>query len=130
MSGLNTFKKNERLKSKKAIEALLKTGQKKNFFPIKVFVGKSGFQDVPLKFLVMVPKRKIASAVERNRVKRVLRELWRLHKSVLSVHINQKSACFHVAFLYQSDVLPDFQTLKRKMPSVLNYILCAIQEQQ
>ncbi len=76
------FKKNERLKSSKRIAALFKQGQSLAQYPLRVVwmpVEKRP-QDATVQMTVSVPKKKFPRAVQRNRLRRQVRECWRLHK--------------------------------------------------
>ena len=68
----------ERLKSRKRIEALFRSGKSFNAFPLKVFYHWEG--DGPALVGFGAPKRNFKRAVDRNRIKRLLREAWRLQK--------------------------------------------------
>ena len=116
-----TLGKHERLKSRKLLEQLFKEG--KSFFvhPIKVY-----YQPLPAEGTVSlqaafgVSARVFRKAVERNRIKRLLREAYRLQKSTLATAIannNQKLAVF---FLYVGKELPEFELIKEKMEVILN----------
>ena len=76
-----SYSKSERLKSKKLIEATFAAGQKFKVWPL---VAKSLdaelSEDVPCQTLVSVSKRSFKRAVDRNRIKRLMREAWRLQK--------------------------------------------------
>ncbi|MEI6866119.1 ribonuclease P protein component [Flavicella sp.] len=76
-----TYGKKEKLKSKKAIEQLFVEGISVSSYPLRmVFLKKEHNALFPLKLGVSVPKRKVNKAVDRNRIKRVLREIYRLNK--------------------------------------------------
>lgn len=122
-----TFKKTERLKSKKAIELLYTKGRQKSFFPLKVFVHKNQSPGPhPVRFMVSVPKKKIRSAVKRNRVKRLIREAWRLNKHLLYEEMRKKNLSADVMFLYLSGESPELRQLVKKLPAVFSFILLEI----
>jgi ribonuclease P protein component len=79
-----TFKKEEKLKSRKTISALFAHGQTINAYPIKVYWLSNTFESLQSpQFGFSVPKKKFKSAVERNRIKRLMREAVRLNKPEL-----------------------------------------------
>ena len=80
-----TFKKQERLKSKKTIELLFKNGNIINEFPVKAVWIKTTLpeKDAVSQVSFSVPKRLFKKAIDRNRIKRLLRESYRLNKPLL-----------------------------------------------
>ena len=81
-----TFHKAERLCSKRVIENLFNGGNKSmSAFPIRAVYmpAKTGDLSAPVTVLISVSKRRFKHAVQRNRVKRQLREAYRKHKHIL-----------------------------------------------
>ena len=82
-----TFTRQERLKSKKLIQRLFKEGRSLFQFPIKIVYlplpdDTAGITNT--QFAISVPKKRFKKAVDRNRIKRLMREGIRHHKDVLS----------------------------------------------
>jgi ribonuclease P protein component len=79
-----TFKKAERLKSLKVIGGLFKDGQSFGVYPLRLFWSAlpplANGSGAPVQFTVSVAKKNFKSAVARNRIKRQVREAWRLNK--------------------------------------------------
>ena len=82
-----TFKRSERLKSEKVIAKLFapgKGGQAFLAYPIRVVWMPITFPcESPVQVLISAPKRQFKTATARNRIKRLVREAWRLHKHEL-----------------------------------------------
>lgn len=77
-----SFHKTEKLKSKKQIEMLFKEGKAITVFPLRLIYRETSFDDqAKLKVGVSVSKRRFKKAVDRNRIKRLLREGYRLNKA-------------------------------------------------
>lgn len=77
-----TYSKQEKLKSKKLIEQLFAEGQSVSAFPLRlVYLGTTFDDAVIAKTGVSVSKRHFKKAVDRNRIKRLLREAYRLNKA-------------------------------------------------
>ena len=85
--GLFTFRKEERLVGKSLIDRLFRGGESRSMssYPLRVVYCLAERQDdgIPVKVMVSVPKRCFKLAVDRNRVKRQLREAYRHHKASL-----------------------------------------------
>ena len=90
------FPKSEKLKSRKIIELLFLEGKSISQFPIKVFyLPIENNENTQAGFAV--PKRNFKNAVDRNRIKRQLREAYRLQKHLLK---NDSGVKFALFFLY------------------------------
>jgi ribonuclease P protein component len=100
----------------------LKTGKRRVFSPIKVFVSHKKTETDPIKFLVLVPKKNIRSAVKRNRVKRVIREVWRVNKKQILILAKEKNINLMVAFLYLEKAPPDYNNLKKNISDPLEFL--------
>lgn len=117
------FPKQERLCSKKIIEALFEGGHKSmSAYPIRaVFmcVGESTEQPA-VQVMISVSKRHFKHAVDRNRVKRQLREAYRLNKHILTTNLEGKHIV--IAFIWLSDTLFESSVLQTKMQKLLHRI--------
>lgn len=79
-----TLGKKERLKSKKLIEQLYAEGKSIKVFPFRmVFLQVQHTSDFPCQVGFSVPKRNFKLAVSRNRIKRLMRETYRLQKNIV-----------------------------------------------
>ena len=82
-----TFSRDERLKSVKLIKELFKKGKSIFQFPIKlVYIPIPEDNDLVVKnqFAISVPKKRFKKAVDRNRIKRLLREALRHNKHIIA----------------------------------------------
>ncbi|GGH31732.1 ribonuclease P protein component [Sphingobacterium alkalisoli] len=78
----NTFKKEERLCSKRSIDSLFHNGSSFVVYPFRVVFLKTELTPAfPVQIILSVPKRRFKHAVSRNRIKRKMRECYRLQKS-------------------------------------------------
>ena len=115
------FPKSEKLKSSKTIESLFLGGSTYSKYPIKVFyLPKTILSDTKEEIEIhqaafAVPKRNFRSAVDRNRVKRQLREVYRLNKPI----IETSGKKFVMLFLYLGKVKPKYSELDRAMVKLL-----------
>ena len=91
-----TLGKQERLKSRKAIEQLFKDGQRFTSTPYRVFYKKAGKPE--LQFGAGVSSKNFKKAVDRNRVKRLMREAYRLQKNNLQKHLKDRNTGLNLFF--------------------------------
>ncbi|MCP4052584.1 ribonuclease P protein component [Mesoflavibacter sp. CH_XMU1422-2] len=108
-----TYNKDEKLKSQKAIEQLFAEGKSVSAYPLRMVYLDNQSQ---LKVGVSVSKRNFKLAVHRNRVKRLLREGYRLNKNLL---IDNKLDHYTLMILYISKEMPDFKIIDKKMKALL-----------
>ncbi len=107
-----TYPKNEKLKSKKTIGLLFSEGQSVSKYPLRLVYAENSFENEELiKFGVSVSKKYFKNAVDRNRLKRILRECYRLNKNILSENIDKPMA---MMFFYQSKEVLSYQEINEK----------------
>lgn len=113
-----TLGKDKKLKSKKAITELFESGDsiRKGALRLKYAQQKSFDQH---KVGFSVPKRFFKRAVDRNRIKRLLRESYRLQQYDLPVLENKH---LNFMWIYQSNKLPDQDQVKQLMQSVIKQL--------
>ncbi len=112
------FPKSENLKSEKAIQALFSKGKSFTKYPIKlIYIISEEKEKTQAGF--SAPKRNFKKAVDRNRIKRQLREAYRLQKHILEEKDGKK---FAFMFLYLSKDLPQYVQLEKAMGKLLKQL--------
>lgn len=113
-----TLGKKERLKSRKAIESLFGSGARFSAGPFRVHYL---WQPLPgLAAGTGVSSRHFRKAVDRNRVKRLTREAWRLHKLPLQEQLAACGKGLHVFLTYTSKELPVYAEVAETMKAIIN----------
>ena len=90
-----------------------------SIFPLRVVWLPVEKLDAPVSILVSVSKRRFKRAVKRNRVKRQIREAYRLNKTCLLTPLAEKGRRLAIAFIYLSDELMDSALIEEKMKVAL-----------
>ena len=117
-----TLGKDERLKSRKQIEQLFNEGKKISVSPFRIFYlffTPVSIQQPPLIFGIAVSNKNFKRAVDRNRIKRLTREAWRLQKNELKEKLKIRGKQLNVFFIYTNKELPDYQLVKDKVAVAL-----------
>lgn len=129
-----TFKKEEKLKSRKAIDQLFKEGNSFSAFPFRVLWMFNETIKTPLQTGVTVSSKHFKKAVDRNRIKRLMREAYRLQKNDLQTELLQQStgSCGNkqiaIFIIYVGNELPEYDLVFQKMGSVLKRLKKIINE--
>jgi len=108
--GKFTFKKEERLSKTKIIQELFDKGSSFYLYPFKVFFMENPDTAPPVhQILISVSKKNFKKAVDRNLIKRRIREAYRLNKNLL---VDRNKLC--IAYIYSvKEILPSAQIHER-----------------
>jgi ribonuclease P protein component len=117
-----TLKANERLKSAKVIQRLFKEGKSVANFPLRVMYLETEQQLSSLQAGFTVNKKNFKKAVDRNRIKRVMRESYRLQKNDLKSELEKSNKNLALFFIYTGKELPEYELVFKKTGSVLEKI--------
>ena len=114
-----SYSHKEKLKSKKLIEQLFSEGQSIASYPLRLVYLKTTFDDEVVQFKtgVSVSKRHFKNAVDRNRIKRLLREAYRLNKTE---YFNNILSSYALMILYIGNDGTDFDSVNSKMKQLLD----------
>ncbi len=115
--GLETFGKSERLCSKKSIKELFNRGSSFYIYPFKViFLPITVQSGSKSQLLISVPKRIFKKAVDRNKIKRRIREAYRLNKQYFAFTTDNP---LMIAYIYTAKESLNFQLIQEKLKDTL-----------
>lgn len=121
-----SYPKKEKLKSKKLIDQMFTEGQSISAFPLRLVYFQTTFDNnVVAKTGVSVSKRNFKTAVDRNRIKRLLRESYRLNKADFFNNLTTQHAFM---ILYIGKDKPKFAQVETKMKHLFKKFLDKISE--
>jgi ribonuclease P protein component len=120
------FTKQERLKSKKEIEILFSNRQSVGAYPLRVFWAEAEqIEPSPYraKMAFNVSKKTFKQAVKRNRYKRLMREIHRLHKHKFYKKLEEETKTLHLMLIYVGKGTCDFATIEKKYLQLMDKLL-------
>lgn len=121
------FKKEERLHEKKLIGTLFKEGKSFYKFPFKVLYYKlEEAESYPAKVLISVSKHNFKRAVDRNRIKRLIREAYRKNKYILLGEepvLEAPRTTWVIGLIHKGNVIPGYEEVEKKIILILHELV-------
>lgn len=119
-----TFKKEERLCRKSSIDHLFNNGQSFFIYPLKIIWEQVDEErNFPVQLLISVSKRNFKKAVDRNYIKRIIREAYRKNKPILYENLLRKQKKLNFAIVYTAKEIIAFEDLEQKLILMLNRLI-------
>ena len=119
-----TFKKEERLTRKKLMDELFNNGSSFYLLPFKVLLLETSFESLyPVQILISVPSKNFPRAVDRNKIKRLIREAYRMNKDSLYSELERKNKKLLLAYIYSSKKMETFSVIQEKVIVSLQKII-------
>ena len=113
----NTLKKDEIIKERKLINKIFSNSKSLNTFPFIIkYINYNDKLNLNSKTLISVPKSKIKTAVNRNLIKRRIKESYRTNKAIIKNH------SLLIAFIYNSDKVLDCKIILDSILRILKKI--------
>jgi ribonuclease P protein component len=120
------FRKGERLCSKKIIDRLFAEGKPVFAFPLKIVYLETGLTaEIPAQAGFAVSKKNFKRAVQRNQIKRRMREAYRLNKQPFYIDLNEKQVAVFIVFTGRK--ITDYAVIESAIKKGLRKIIREIQ---
>lgn len=115
------LKRPEMLKRASLIDSVFAEGDKLKEHPLSIrFLCTDLPANVPVQLAIAVSRRNFKRAVDRNRIKRLIREAWRLQKLPVYMELIEREKQIAMVILYQGRELPEYHTIEEKLKELLN----------
>jgi len=125
----NTFQKNERLCSKKAIQQLFDEGQSFVKYPFRITLLPIVDEEASsAQVLISVSKKKIKRANKRNWIKRRIREAYRLNKHALLEALMENKIKIAISLVYLPQEILDYSMIEKGMKKALKQVAIKIKD--
>ena len=116
------LKKTDRLKSRNAIDIMFTKGKSFSNFPFRV-LWMNAENDDGLKAGFSASTKNFKKATDRNKIKRLMREAYRLQKNDLDVQLSLNKKTLNIFFIYTGKEIPTYNLIFEKMGNVFKRII-------
>lgn len=123
---MQKFGKQQRLYKKKEIAKLFKKGsvfEDETFTVIWLEIKESICISPPIKVLISIPKKNIKKAVDRNKIKRLFREIYLDKNKKLQKEIINRDQQLYLGFIYKKKEIEEFSILEQKIKLLLHRLI-------
>ena len=115
------FPKNQKICNEKAIERLFENGKYLTEKPFRIIYNiDNNNEDIFLKALIVVPKKRVRLASDRNVIKRRVKEAYRLQKCELEKYLKSNNHHLNLAIIYQKHEILDYKLIEEKIKLLLS----------
>lgn len=114
------FGKEYKLCSRKIIDGLFSEGEGIKSYPFMLRYQITNLpKDIPFQIVITAPKRNFKRAVDRNRIKRLMREVFRKNKHELEEYLKESNQQLALFIMYTGRDMPDYKLIEAKLIKAL-----------
>jgi len=114
------FPKKQKLCNETAIKEMFSNGNSFVIHTIRlVWKEQVNSDDVAIKSIIVVPKKQLKLAADRNIVRRRMKEAYRLNKSTIENSLKNKGKQLNIAIVYQNDKRLSYKVIEEKIKLIL-----------
>ena len=125
------YSKEEKLKGRKIVQQVFSVGKSFIVFPLKIFyMQELSDENSVIKIGFGAGSRNFKKAVDRNRIKRLLREAYRLEKEPVCKFLLEHNKKVTVFILYIDKIMPKNGIIKEKLPKTLQKLITRITDEK
>lgn len=118
---MNSFPSTERIKSKLVLEKVYNEGLVLKSYPLKIKYLELDFKvGSNLQIVISVPKRIVKKAIARNRIRRQLKEIYRMNKAALLAHYSDQKQGLALFLIYTGKEKYSFEHLEKKLKELIS----------
>ena len=115
------FPKKQKLCNETAIKNMFSNGKSFAIDPIRlVWKEELNPDEVALKSIIVVPKKKLNLAADRNVMKRRMKEAYRLQKTAIESFLKSENIQLSIALIYQVEEILPYKTIEEKIKLILS----------
>ena len=118
------FPKKQKLCSETVIKELFSNGKSFTTSAVRLVWKEDNNEDeVTVKSIIVVPKKKIKLAIKRNIIRRRMKEIYRLHKIDLENMLKGKKLQLSIAMIYQKENILSYKTMEEEIKLILERLI-------
>jgi ribonuclease P protein component len=119
-----TFNKKEKLTGERLVQEVFASKNRFLNYPLKInYITLSTDDTTNVRVLTGCPKRNFKKAVDRNRIKRLLREAYRLNCHPLKSHMEITQQKMALAIVYIGEEMPNFDLIENKIKKTITRLI-------